>query len=326
MTDSDSRGTPAACDRFSSRYGHKLGPTPLVGVQLDPSDPKIWCKLEFLNPSGSTKDRIARYILEKAWRQGRIHQETIVAEASSGSTSIAFALACAQLGIQFVAFMPEGVSAERVMMIRAYGAEVRLTPREEGIQGSIRATRELASQCDAFLPIQFANPDNSEAHRLHTAREAIDQIPGNQVDAVVSGVGTGGTLVGLYQGLCDVGCSVTPVLARPVQAGPSTEIECCSFSGRIPGVLDSMSEIYRNAHLPGLITIQIPDEEAMETTRRLIRLGFPVGPSSGLNFAAALRAYKMLDAKDPTVLTVFPDRMERYFSTELFQKPKTAAV
>ncbi len=94
-----------------------------------------------------------------------------MAEASSGSTSIAFALACAQLGIQFVAFMPEGVSAERVMMIRAYGAQVRLTPREEGIQGSIRATRELASQCEAFLPIQFANPDNSEAHRLHTARE-----------------------------------------------------------------------------------------------------------------------------------------------------------
>lgn len=308
---------------LSSRYGHLLGPTPLVAISSPAGSAPIWCKLEFLNPSGSTKDRIARYILEKAWRQGRIAPDTIVAEASSGSTSIAFALACAQMGIRFIAFMPEGVSSERVMMIRAYGAEVRLTPKSEGIQGSIRATRELALNGPVFLPTQFANPDNSEAHRLNTAREAIDQIPGNRIDAVVSGVGTGGTLVGLYQGLCDVGCTVTPVLARPITTNPSTEVECCSFSGRIPGVLDSMSDIFRNAELPGLLTMEIADEVAMETTRQLIRQGFPVGPSSGLNFAAARAAQEALEKqgqKDPIIVTVFPDRMERYFSTELFQK------
>jgi len=317
---------PHSLSAHAPRYGHLLGPTPLVAISLDGDSAPIWCKLEFLNPSGSTKDRIARYILEKAWRQGRIHQQTLVAEASSGSTSIAFALACAQMGIRFIAFMPEGVSQERIWMIKAYGAEVRLTPRAEGIHGSIAATRELAAKEHVFLPTQFANPDNSEAHRLHTAREALDQMPGNRVDAVVSGVGTGGTLVGLFQGLSDFGCSVTPVLARPIAQNPdapaNTEIECCSFtfSGRIPGVLDSMSEIFRRADLPGLVTLEIPDDEALETTRQLIRLGFPVGPSSGLNFAAARRISKRLKLANPAILTVFPDRMERYFSTELFQK------
>jgi cysteine synthase A len=305
----------------SHRYTHHLGPTPLVPVCLAPGEPSIWCKLEFLNPSGSTKDRIARHILDKAWRMGIVGAETIVAEASSGSTSISFALACAQMGIRFVAFMPEGVSAERVMMIKGYGAEVCLTPKEAGIRGSIEGTLKLAaSDPRVFLPKQFENPSNSEAHKIQTAREILDQAPGNRVDAVVSGVGTGGTLVGLYQGLSAAGCEVVPVLARPVHQGETMELECCSFSSRIPGVLDSMSEIFRTAHLPGLLTMEIRDEEAIQIARSLIRMGFPVGPSSGLNFAAARMAAKSLGRADAVIVTVFPDRMERYFSTELFQK------
>ena len=103
------------------RYLHRVAPTPLVPVQLDPARPPVWCKLEFLNPSGSTKDRVARFILEKAWREGRLGPGQVVAEASSGSTSIALALACAQLGVPFVAVLPDGVSSERVYIIRAYG-------------------------------------------------------------------------------------------------------------------------------------------------------------------------------------------------------------
>ena len=106
-----------------NRYLHRLAPTPLVPLQFTPTGPRIWCKLEFLNPSGSTKDRIARFILEKAWRDGRLGPGHTVVEASSGSTSIAMALACAQLGIRFLAIMPEGVSNERVLIIRAYGGE-----------------------------------------------------------------------------------------------------------------------------------------------------------------------------------------------------------
>jgi cysteine synthase A len=300
-------------------YLHRLAPTPLVSVACD-GGPAIWCKLEFLNPSGSTKDRIARYIMEKAWREGRISAGSAVVEASSGSTSIAMALACAQLGMRFIAVMPEGVSNERVLIIRAYGGEIRLTPKSGGIRGAIAETERLAAETGAFLPRQFSNPDNAAAHRYGTAREIIDQIPGGGVDAVVTGVGTGGTLVGLFQGFRDAGCqAAVPIAAKPVDLveGCMGGVECCSFSARIPGVVDSVSTIFEPARLPGLETIEVPDADAIATTRQLIRLGFPVGPSSGLNYRAAQIAAERM-RPGAQVVTVFPDRMERYFSTELF--------
>ncbi len=301
------------------RYLNRIAPTPLVPVQLDAALPPVWCKLEFLNPSGSTKDRIARFILEKAWRQGRVCPGSLVVEASSGSTSIALALACAQMGLRFLAVMPEGVSNERVFIIRAYGGDVRFTPADGGIRGAIAEVERLGREAGVFLPRQFANPDNAEAHRLGTAREVIDQIPGGRVDAVVSGVGTGGTLVGLCEGLRECGCPVLPVLARPVNLVTTPESECCSFSGRIPGVADAISEIFRPERVPGLVTVEVRDEEALATTRELIRRGFPVGPSSGLNYRAAQDALRRLADPAAQVVTVFADRMERYFTTELFR-------
>lgn len=300
------------------RYVNRVAPTPLVPVRLG-GGPAVWCKLEFLNPSGSTKDRIARFILEKAWRQGRLRCGDRVVEASSGSTSIALALACAQLGLKFLAVMPEGVSGERVFCIRAYGGEVKLTPKEAGIRGAIAEVERLGNEPGVFLPRQFANPDNAEAHRVGTAREVIDQVPGGRVDAVASGVGTGGTLVGLHAGLSESGCPVVPVLARPVNLTRTPDAECCSFSGRIPGVADALSSIFAPERVPGLVTIEVRDEDALATTRDLIRLGFPVGPSSGLNYRAAVEAHARLGDPDAQVVTVFPDRMERYFTTELFQ-------
>lgn len=301
------------------RYLNRVAPTPLVPVRLDPALPAVWCKLEFLNPSGSTKDRIARFILEKAWRQGLVQCGSRVVEASSGSTSIALALACAQMGLKFLAIMPEGVSNERVFIIRAYGGNVAFTPAALGIRGAIAEVERIGTEPGVFLPKQFANPDNAEAHRLGTAREVLDQIPGGKVDAVASGVGTGGTLVGLFSGLRENGCRVVPVLARPVNLTRTPEAECCSFSARIPGVADSISEIFRTELLPGLLTVEVRDEDALATTRELIRLGFPVGPSSGLNYRAALEAARQLDDPAAQVVTVFPDRMERYFTTELFK-------
>jgi cysteine synthase A len=301
------------------RYVNRIAPTPLVPVRLEGAVAPVWCKLEFLNPSGSTKDRIARFILEKAWRQGRLKCGDRVVEASSGSTSIALALACAQMGLKFLAVMPEGVSGERVFIIRAYGGDVKLTPKELGIRGAIAEVERLGAEPSVFLPKQFANPDNAEAHRVGTAREVIDQIPGGRVDAVASGVGTGGTLVGLFEGLCESGCRVVPVLARPVNLVRTHEVECCSFSGRIPGVADSLSEIFRAERVPGLVTVEVRDEDALATTRELIRLGFPVGPSSGLNYRAAAEIQRRLGDPAAQVVTVFPDRMERYFTTELFQ-------
>ncbi|MBM3980561.1 MAG: cysteine synthase family protein [Planctomycetes bacterium] len=301
------------------RYLNRVAPTPLVPVQLDRALPPVWCKLEFLNPSGSTKDRIARFILEKAWRQGRVTCGDRVVEASSGSTSIALALACAQMGLRFLAVMPEGVSNERVFIIRAYGGDVAFTPAALGIRGAIAEVERMGTEPGVFLPKQFANPDNAEAHRLGTAREVLDQIPGGKVDAVASGVGTGGTLVGLFEGLRENGCRVVPVLARPINLVSTHEAECCSFSARIPGVADAISEIFHPDRLPGLITAEVRDEDALATTRELIRLGFPVGPSSGLNYRAALDALRRLNDPTAQVVTVFPDRMERYFTTELFK-------
>lgn len=310
-----------------SRLVEAVAPTPLQPVQLQPNQPAIWCKLEYLNPSGSTKDRIAAYILAKAWREGVIGPGALVCEASSGSTSIAMAMVCAQLGIRFIAVMPEGVSNERVHMIRAYGGEVRLCAAEAGMAGCIALTAELARNEGAFLPRQFDNPDNAAAHRLGTAREILNEIPGRTVGAVVSGVGTGGTLVGLYQGCRDAGCATIPVLARPVCVSETAcyangcfqQAECCSFSTCVPGVMDNQSGILPAAELEDLVTIEIDEEQALRTTRALIKKGFAVGPSSGLNYAAA-QQFAARIAPACQVVTVFPDRMERYFSTALFRE------
>ena len=304
--------------------------TPLVCVTLERFQRPVWCKLEFLNPSGSTKDRIARYILTKAMRQKRLRPGDLVVEASSGSTSIALALSCARLGLRFQAIMPAGVSRERVMMIGAFGAEVELTPQEQGIDGAIARAQELAEKERAFWPQQFSNDDNAAAHQQETAQEILTQIPTENVDYFVSGVGPGGTLVGVTRGLEDSGCDVRPVLARPVNTGLMTDAECSSFgqsgfSKRIPGVVEGLSRIFETASLSGLVEIEVSDSEAIDVTRELIRSGFPVGPSSGLNYLAAVRAAE----QHPTaavVATVFPDRMERYFSTELFANDNKAEV
>lgn len=296
----------------SNRYPADMPMTPLVPIQLSADQPVVWCKLEFLNPSGSTKDRIARHILGKAFDRGELQAGNTVIEASSGSTSIAMALVCAQLGLRFVAVLPEGVSNERVLMIRAYGGGIHLTPKAGGIVASIRESERLAVEIGAFLPRQFSNPENVEAHELGTAREILHQIPGHQVHAVVSGVGTGGTLVGLMRG-----CHVKRAfLARPVDLDAGHEPECCSFSRRIPGVMECVSQIFRQSEYADMTTIEVSDQEAMDTTRALIRRGFPVGPSSGLNYRAALIAAR--DLPGAQIVTVFPDRMERYFSTDLF--------
>jgi cysteine synthase A len=302
------------------RFVQQIAPTPLVPVALEPGVGPIWCKLEFLNPSGSTKDRIARYILEKQWRLGRLQAGSSVIEASSGSTSIAMALVCAQIGLKFVAVMPESVSNERVQIIKSYGGQIILTPRAEGIVGAIERASQESERTGAFYPRQFENPDNAEAHRISTGQEILGQVPGGVVHGVVSGVGTGGTIVGLHHAFAHAGCPVTPVFARPVERGgedPQFEAECCSFSARVPGVVDGLSKLYSPAELPGLIEIEIDGKTAIDTTRQLIRHGFPVGPSSGLNYAAAVEALKQL-GEGAHVVTVFPDRMERYFSTELF--------
>ncbi len=311
-----------------NRYPASWVPTPLVPIRLSSSEREIWCKLEFLNASGSTKDRIAWYMLGKAVERGELKPGGAVIEASSGSTSIAMALVCAQLGLRFTAVVPQGVSNERAMMIRAYGGAIRFVPKQSGMQGCIAESERLGEETGAFLPRQFSNPENADAHRFGTAREILEQIPGGVVDVIVSGVGTGGTLVGLMRGCAADGHAVRSFLARPVDVGQGRETECCSFSCRIPGVIECASLIFRESECPNATTIEVPDSEAIEITRELIKLGFPVGPSSGLNYRAAMIAARSIGPAK--IVTVFPDRMERYFSTELFRPyhmgPKTDAA
>ncbi|MCH2063361.1 MAG: cysteine synthase family protein [Roseibacillus sp.] len=314
----------------ANSYLHQVRPTPLVRVSLPDSqsgssgrsnmEPGIWCKLEFLNPSGSTKDRIARHILEKAWRQGHLNAGHTVAEASSGSTSIAFALACSQMNLHFVAFIPDTATSERELIIKAYGGEVRRI--SGGMPEVLRAARETSEAEGWFLGRQFANEDNTEAHRLHTGPEILEQIPGGNVDAVVSGVGTGGTLRGLYEAFAGAGCPVSAHAAIPRDLALfGSNLECCSlrFSSDVPGVVEGLSEIYAQWQCDRLREWEIGDRDCLELTRKLWSLGFPVGPSSGLNFAAALEVATEL-GPDAQVVTVFPDRMERYFSHKVFEE------
>ena len=305
-------------------YLHKIAPTPLVPVRLDSDLPPIWCKLEFLNPSGSTKDRIARHILEKARRRGMITAGSTVVEASSGSTSIALALACAQMRLKFIAFIPDSATNERSLMIQAYGGEVRRV--SGGMSAVLSAAEAAAAERGWFHTRQFSNPDNVEAHRLWTGPEILSQIPSSCVDVVVSGIGTGGTLQGLYEAFDSAGCAVTPVAAIPAENEVfGGNIECCSFkfSSDVPGVVDGVSQLYhdwsKSEGADGLEKIEVGDCHCLELTRQLWRQGFPVGPSSGLNLGAALEAAKSAPA-DAKIVTVFPDRMERYFSHKVFEK------
>ena len=314
----------------ANSYLHQVRPTPLVRVSLGDNQPGpagcskakqgIWCKLEFLNPSGSTKDRIARHILEKAWRQGHLAAGNTVTEASSGSTSIAFALACSQMNLHFVAFIPDTATSERELIIKAYGGEVRRV--SGGMPEVLRAARETSESEGWFLGRQFANEDNTEAHRLHTGPEILEQIPGGNVDAVVSGVGTGGTLRGLYEAFAGAGCPISAHAAIPRDLALfGSNVECCSlrFSSDVPGVVEGLSEIYAQWQCDSLREWEIGDRDCLELTRKLWSLGFPVGPSSGLNFAAALEVATEL-GPDAQVVTVFPDRMERYFSHKVFEE------
>lgn len=304
--------------------------TPLVAIDREQAPSVIWCKLEFLNPSGSIKDRVAAFIVLKAYRKRRIGPGSHVVEASSGSTSISLALLCGQLGLRFVAVMPGGVTSERVSMIRALGGRVEFVSRIGGLAECQKRAELLAEELGAFLPRQFSNVDNANAHRFGTACEIIGQVPGGFVDAVVAGVGTGGTLVGLGRGFRDAGCSPRLCAAKPIETHRGAHACCAvgecfcdaessSFSSRIPGVVENMSDLFRDEEAEALETVEIDDDVALQTTRKLNELGFPVGPSSGLNLAAAEEVSRRL-GPSATVVTVFPDRMERYLSTDLFEE------
>jgi cysteine synthase len=293
--------------------------TPTVAWDDAPSGCTIWLKLEYQLPSGSTKDRLAAHVLSRAVAAGRVHPGTTVVEASSGSTSIAFAMACGALGVRFVAVLPEGVSNERLLIIRRYGGEWALVPAEAGMPGAIAETERMAAaDPSVFLPRQFTNPDNAAAHELHTGPELVAavQAAGARLDGFVAAVGTAGTLMGVGRALRRLYPDAS--LARVVVAGESVDAEqggptCLG----IPGVVDCLSGLLDEDELGCHPPIPVPRADAMAAARELARRGYPVGPSSGLNLAGARRLAAEL-GPGHHVATVCCDRMERYFSTDLF--------
>jgi cysteine synthase len=276
----------------------------------------IWLKLEYMLPSGSTKDRVAAYLLSHGVETGAITQDTIVVEASSGSTSIALAMACAVLGVKFRAVMPSNVSRERLLIIQRYGGEAVLTDAGAGVLGAIEATRAMAAKDSRiFLTRQFENPLNARAHQIKTGPELIDQV-GTTIHGFVAGVGTGGTLMGIASALRDAGqaTQIARVLPQRGSACFAGQPEVC---GGIPGVVEGLSTILHPQAIGLGEDIMIGEYDAICATRELCRAGFSVGPSSGLNLAGA-RALALRLGPGHTLATILCDRMERYFSTDLF--------
>lgn len=294
--------------------GRLVGHTPTIPFEDEESGCTLWLKLEYLLPSGSTKDRVAAYILAHGVESGAITPRTTVVEASSGSTSIALAMASAVLGVRFCAVMPENVTRERVLIIQRYGGSVRLTPLAGGVTGAIEETRRMAAaDPEVFLPRQFENPKNALAHTRGTGPELAQQI-GTTIHGFVAGVGTGGTLMGIAEALREAGHPVRIGKALPEKGAAcfQGQPEIC---GGIPGVVEGLSAIVDPSRID--VTLRVSEHDAIAAARTLCARGLPVGPSSGLNFAAA-RALARELGPGHTVATVLCDRMERYFSTDLF--------
>jgi cysteine synthase len=288
--------------------------TPTVEI-VTPDAPPVWLKLEYLLPSGSTKDRLAAHVLTEAVAAGELTESSTVVEASSGSTSIALAMCCALLGVRFVAVLPEGASSERLLLIQRYGGQVRTSPGGEGMSGAISATESMAAEDPGvFLPRQFTNPANAEAHRLRTGPNLLRAVP--DLDGFVASVGTGGTLMGVGRAIR--GQRPSARIARVTVSDGDLDAEQGgpSCTG-IPGVVDCMSGLLDPRELAMEDPVEVTRSEAIATTRELCRLGYPVGPSTGLNVAGARRLAVDLGT-GATVATVACDRVERYFSTDLF--------
>ncbi len=293
-----------------------IGNTPLIRVQWgEDGGAEVYAKMEAANPGGSVKDRICLNMIQAAERDGRLSPGATVIEPTSGNTGIGLSLIAAVRGYRLILLMPESMTRERIDLLKAYGAEVILTPAPLGMAGAIAEARRLVEQNPgSFMPDQFANPANPEMHRRTTAPEILDAA-GGRVDAFVAGVGTGGTITGVGEVLKAHNPAVHIVAVEPAAsavlsgkpAGPH-KIQGIG-AGFVPKVLN-------RSILDEIMTVT--DDEAFRTKKALAeREGLLVGISSGANVFAARQIARRL-GKGKRVITVLPDRGERYFSIEKY--------
>jgi cysteine synthase A len=295
-----------------------IGNTPLVRIHrlTDGCAADVVAKLEFFNPAHSVKDRIGASMIAAAEQSGLIKPGTIILEPTSGNTGIALAMVCAAKGYPCVLTMPESMSKERRMLLRAYGAELVLTPGSEGMAGAIRKAEEMASADPRyFIPQQFANPANPEIHRKTTAEEIWRDTDG-RVDILVAGVGTGGTITGVGEVIKARKPSFQAVAVEPdgspvLSGGPKGPHGIQGIgAGFVPPVLNT--QIYSEI-------IRVKDEDAIETARRMAKEeGLLVGISSGATTWAALQLARRPDNAGKLIVVMIASFGERYLSTPLF--------
>lgn len=295
-----------------------VGGTPLVRLRRLPPDgaAELWAKLERFNPGGSVKDRIAKAMIETAEEAGVLKPGTVIIEPTSGNTGIGLAMVAAVKGYRIILVMPDTLSVERRALLKAYGAELVLTPGAEGMKGAIAKAQELVSEHKGFMPQQFKNPANPEIHRRTTAAEILAQA--GHLDAFVSGVGTGGTVTGVGEILKDTLPEAWIVAVEP--AGSPVLSGGSSGKHKIQGIgAGFVPEVLNTGVIDEIV--QVDDDDAWETTRRLAREeGILCGMSSGAAAWAAVQVAQRLGA-GKTVVTLLPDTGERYLSTGLFDQP-----
>lgn len=296
-----------------------IGNTPLLEITLKYKGQlrKIYAKAEYYNLSGSIKDRIAYYILKKAYETGTINENDIIAEATSGNTGIAFSALGSYLGHKVIIYMPEWMSKERINLMKSFGAEIRLVSKEEGgFLGSIAMTEKLAESGGVFLPCQFSNEDNTIAHYFSTGEEISNQLKalGLKADGVVAGVGTGGTVMGIARRLKEDNSECKAFPLEPINS-PTLSTGYKTGAHRIQGISDEfippilkMDEMYN--------VVSVNDIDSIIISKMLSqKFGIGVGISSGANILGCIKAQNIIGV-DKTVVTVLADDNKKYLSTD----------
>lgn len=294
-----------------------IGKTPLVKLNtLNNGEANIVLKLEYFNPANSIKDRAALQMILDAEEQGKINQDTIIIEPTSGNTGIGLAMICAIRGYKLIITMPETMSIERRLLMKAYGAELILTDGSLGMKGSIDKAFELKEKYkNSFIPSQFDNPSNPKSHYLTTAEEIWNDTDG-KIDIVVAGVGTGGTISGIAKKLKEKNKNIKAIAVEPY----SSQVLKGENPGqhKIQGIgANFIPENYDKNLIDEIIPVK--DEDSIEIARQLSsKEGILSGFSGGANVWAAIELSNRPENKDKLILAIIPDCGERYLSSELY--------
>ena len=290
-----------------------IGNTPVVELKSYARPGiKVYAKLEGNNPGGSIKDRTAKYLIEAAEREGHLTDSRIILEATSGNTGIALAMIAAIKGYKFTAVVPESASIERIKLLKAYGAEVVLTDGAKGTNGAIDVARKMLEDDDRYyMPDQFSNPANPQAHFETTAKEIIEDVP--NITAFVAGIGTGGTLTGAGRRLKSFNSGIDIIGVEPL---PQTRIEGLRNMEKYkPPIYDDSIINYK---------LSASDYEALRLARELyVKEGLTAGISCGAALWGTLQYSRRLESGN--IVVIFPDRGDKYFSTKLFDLNKETA-